>query len=91
MELDIYLLGERGRAASVAKAVGVTPVTVHQWAFDSKKQVPTERCPAIEQATAGEVSCEILRPDVTWVRVKDKSWPHPNGRPLVDHSTKKAA
>jgi hypothetical protein len=25
-----------------------------------------------------------LRPDVTWVRVKDKKWPHKGGRPLMD-------
>lgn len=47
----------------MAKSLGVTPVTVHGWAYG---QVPAERCPAIERATGGELRCEDLRPDVDW-------------------------
>lgn len=90
MELKAYLTESRGRAAAVAKALKVNPVTVHQWAFDDKKNIPVDRCPEVEKATLGEVSCEELRSDVTWIRVKDKRWPHSSGRPLVDYFKKAA-
>lgn len=45
-------------------------------------------CTRIERATGGAVSADFLRPDITWVRVPDPAWPHPGGRPLVDHSGK---
>lgn len=54
-----------GGQAALGRAVGVPPAFVFQW-LNSKRQVPTERCPAIEQATKGEVTCEELRPDVDW-------------------------
>ena len=53
--------------------------------------VPDEHCPGVEKATGGKVPCEELRPDLFWVRVPDPAWPHPGGRPLVDHSVKVAA
>ncbi len=49
-----------------------------------RRSTPPDRCAAIERATAGKVTCEYLRPDVTWVRVVDPDWPHPEGRPLLD-------
>jgi DNA-binding transcriptional regulator YdaS (Cro superfamily) len=70
MNLETYLSGQRGRAASLARDIGVTPVTVHQWAFKEGKQVPAERCPAIEKATDGAVTCEELRPDVDWAYLR---------------------
>ena len=39
----------------------------------------------------GDCTCEAMRPDVSWVRIKDKDWPHPKGRPLVDHTMKVGA
>ncbi len=72
-----------GGAAAVARLLGVTPPAVSQW-LSGKRQAPVERCPAIEHATAGSVTCEQLRPDVRWVRVPDPTWPHPDGRPCVD-------
>lgn len=94
MKLKDYISQERGRASRIASSIGVSPVTVHQWAGvnpKNSKPVPTAHCPAIERATKGAVTCEKLRPDLTWVRIKDKAWPHPQGRPLVDHSQKEAA
>jgi hypothetical protein len=41
-------------------------------------------CVAAERASKGMCTCEEMRPDVTWVRIKDKTWPHRRGRPLVD-------
>jgi len=65
MNLGTYLSGQRGRSARLARAIGVTPVSVHQW-WHKGKPVPTARCPAIERETAGLVTCEELRPDVDW-------------------------
>jgi len=63
MNLKTYLSKKRGRAVKLAKVLSVTPVTVHGWV---NERVPAERCPAIERATAGQVKCEDLRPDVDW-------------------------
>jgi len=49
----------------LARAVGVSPVVVSLWRTGAR-QVPAERCPAIEKATGGLVRCEELRPDVEW-------------------------
>ena len=54
-----------GGQAALAELVGVSPQAVHQW-IAGARQVPAERCPEIERATAGEVRCEQLRPDVAW-------------------------
>ena len=72
--------------AELAARVGVTPAAVTQW-ISGHRRVPEARCPAIERATGGLVTCEQLRSDVSWVRVADASWPwHPEGRPLLDVS-----
>lgn len=63
MDLRTYLTQQRGRARSLAAAVGVTPVTIHEWSIGQKK-VPMERCTEIEKATDGGVTCEELRPDL---------------------------
>lgn len=81
-----------GAASRLAKTLGIPAALVSQWTADKDaRQVPIPRCPAIERATAGAVSCEELRPDVAWVRVKDRKWPNPAGRPLVDHMATEAA
>lgn len=54
-----------GGQASLARAMGVQPPTVHQWA-KGDRPIPAERCPQIEQLTRGGVRCEELRPDVNW-------------------------
>lgn len=54
-----------GGQAQLARLLGVTPPTVNQW-ISGTRQVPAERCPAIERATNGAVRCEELRPDVDW-------------------------
>jgi len=53
MDLKTFLSKERGRASALARAIGVSPVTVHQWA--GGKQVPAERCPQIEAWSCGQV------------------------------------
>lgn len=76
-------IGTTDGASLLAAALGVTVQRLWNW---RARGVPAEFCPAIEHATAGEVTCEELRSDVAWVRVADVSWPHPDGRPLVDHN-----
>lgn len=79
-----------GSQRAIASVLVVTPATVNQW-ISGLRPIPEDRCPAIESATTGAVTCEELRPDVRWVRIKDKDWPHPQGRPLVDHAVKVGA
>lgn len=70
--------------SELAARVGVTPAAVTQW-ISGHRRVPEARCPAIERATKGLVTCEQLRPDVSWIRIPDPAWPwHPAGRPLLD-------
>ena len=68
-----------GGPAAVARMTGLKSPTVHGW-----KQIPAGHCPVIERALGGAVTVEEMRPDVQWHRVKDKSWPNPAGRPLID-------
>lgn len=63
MELKTYISEKRGRGVELATRLGVTPVSVHEWAV-GKKRVPAERCPDIERATEGAITCEDLRPDL---------------------------
>ena len=46
--------------------------------------VPAAYGPDIERLTGGLVLCEDLCPGTNWVRTPDPSWPHPEGRPLID-------
>lgn len=41
----------------------ISPQAVHKWTNEDVK-VPAERCPQIERATNGKVTCQELRPDV---------------------------
>lgn len=86
MKLNDYLC-DRGAVNQLATAIHVPAALISQWKT-SARPVPEDRCPSIEHATVGAVTVEELRPDVSWVRIKDKDWPHPKGRPLVDHSAK---
>lgn len=54
-----------GGQATLARLLKVSPPTVHQW-ITGERPIPAERCPAVERATAGQVTCEMLRPDVDW-------------------------
>ena len=71
---------ERARAATLVK---MHEQYLYQ-CLTGRKTPPADRCPAIERALDGRVTCEDLRPDVRWHRVPDETWPHPQGRPLID-------
>ena len=69
--------------SALSGILNISPASVSQW-VSGFRRVPAERCPDIERAVVGAVTCEQLRPDIRWHRVEDKAWPHPTGRPLID-------
>jgi DNA-binding transcriptional regulator YdaS (Cro superfamily) len=84
MDLRTYLSGAgRGAASRLGRAIGAPPVLISQWA-SAARPIPAERCPAIERATNGAVTCEDLNPSEPWRRIPDKAWPNPKGRPVLD-------
>ena len=74
------LIATLGGPTAVARMLGIKAPSVIGWAG----RVPPDRCPAIERAQGGRVTCEVMRPDVRWTRVPDPTWPHPQGRPCID-------
>lgn len=62
MDLHTWVVGERGRSVSLAKALGVRPATVSNW-VTRKKTIPMGQCMPIERATEGAVTRRDLRPD----------------------------
>lgn len=83
MDLKDWLAEGRGRLAVLAADTGVAQSYLWQM-VTGRRPMPSDRCPAIERATEGKVTCEELRPDVRWARIVDPTWPHPNGRPAID-------
>lgn len=70
-------------ASSLANALGVSVQAVGQWKA-GERPISPERCAEIERLTKGAVVVEDLAPNTRWVRVPDATWPHADGRPLVD-------
>jgi hypothetical protein len=78
--MDIF--ATMGGLAEIARREGCKASSVSEW---KKRGIPLERCPRLERAYQGRVTCEQMRPDISWTRVTDPAWQwHPNGRPLVD-------
>ncbi|EJS96256.1 transcriptional regulator [Pectobacterium wasabiae] len=69
MNLKIFTGQRRGLATLLGKELGVNASLISQWA-NGDRQVPAERCPEIEKATDGKVTCEELRPDVDWAYLR---------------------
>ena len=65
MKLSDYFAQERGSQSRLSKSTGIPAPMLSQWA-SGDRQIPADRCPAIERATNGAVRCEDLRPDVAW-------------------------
>ena len=79
MKLRTYVSQQRGRAAWLARAIGVRPVMISQWM--SGKSVSVTSALAIEHATGGSVMRWDLRPD-DWHLI----WPElvgTEGAPLI--------
>jgi DNA-binding transcriptional regulator YdaS (Cro superfamily) len=51
---------------ALACALGIRSPSISGWLRCGR--VPADRCWSIEVATRGSVTCEQLRPDVTWSR-----------------------
>jgi len=77
MKLVIRRLGGPKRISEICD---LKAPSVYSWV-----RVPVARCPRLELASGGKVTVEQMRPDVQWRRMKDREWPHPQGRPLVDY------
>lgn len=75
-----------GGPTAIARVLGLKPPTVSGW-----KQIPEHHCPDIERWKEGQVTVEQLRPELQWRRVEDATWPHPDGRPLLDFVKAEAA
>lgn len=71
------------RRAEIAKQVGVHEQYLYQ-CFSGRRKLPADHCPAVELATQGRVTVRDLRPDVSWARIPDPTWPHVDGRPVID-------
>lgn len=86
MNLDAYLSREGAESAvDFARRAGLNPDQVRQWRYGHNDRRPSEdNCARLERASSGLVTCEELRPDLAWIRIADKAWPHPKGRPAVD-------
>lgn len=69
--------------ADLAGALGMNEQYLYQ-CLTRRRPTPPDRCPDIERAMGGRITCEELRPDVRWQRVPDPAWPHPHGRPCID-------
>jgi len=82
MRLSEYL-EPRGRTADLARRINGHQQDCGKWA-SGERPVPLERCPDIERATNGQVTCEELSPLQPWHRIPDPTWPHPDGRPVLD-------
>lgn len=74
-----------GGQANMAKLLNVKPPTVSQWVH-LVKQIPAERCPEIEKAVNGAVTCEELRPDVDWAYLRSSA-PKAEAAGIVIHET----
>jgi DNA-binding transcriptional regulator YdaS (Cro superfamily) len=62
MKLDQWLAAQRGRQAALAAHLDIKQPQIAAW-VSGKRPIPLEHCPFIQTFTAGEVTCEELRPD----------------------------
>jgi DNA-binding transcriptional regulator YdaS (Cro superfamily) len=70
MKLDQYI--KNTTQSEFATLIGVSQGMIYQW-LKGIRPVSLERCPSIEKATDGKVTCEELRPDVDWAFLRGTS------------------
>ena len=73
-----------GGQAALARILRVTPPTVNQW-INGDRPIPAERCPDIERASGGAVTCEQLRPDLA------EQWAYLRGTKPINEPSQEAA
>jgi hypothetical protein len=78
--LSVGVLRERIGAKSDAQ--------LRQWqhGYYDRRPNPDNRV-ALERETGGKVNVEVWGGDCKWMRIADGTWPHPEGRPLLDFAT----
>lgn len=54
-----------GTQARLSKLLGVEKGALSQWKMPGRN-IPADKCGAIERLTGGRVDCETLRPDLDW-------------------------
>jgi len=87
MDLDAYLSRPDSESmAKFARRCDFNADQIRQWRYEQDGRRPSPAsCVVIERASEGLVTCDDLRPDLVWHRIKDRKWPwHPEGRPLID-------
>lgn len=77
MDLKTYIAAERGRAATLAATLGVSPSYLSQMA-SGKAPISPERAVEIEVATGGLVTRQEMFPD-NWQRI----WPELGALPVI--------
>lgn len=84
-ELKAWLksLADDDARESFALRCGTTLGHLRNVSYGQRPASP-ELCAALEFETEGQIECTLMRPDLPWVRLPDKAWPHPKGRPAVD-------
>lgn len=87
MKLHDYLQLPGSYTVSQLRARGVakSDAQIRQWqhGYADRRPNPDNRV-ALERATGGKVNVEEWGADCKWKRIKDRAWPHPDGRPLLD-------
>lgn len=88
MNLDQYLSRPDSESmAALAKALFLNPDQVRQWRHGHEGRRPNaDNCAALERVSNGAMTCEELRPDLAWSRIKDADWPGKRGRPVLEVS-----
>ncbi len=72
--LAAYVDGRPGSKTAVAEELGVAQVQLlHQWM--TIRTVPAGRAAQMERRSHGALKVEVLRPDLSWLRVDDSDWP----------------
>jgi DNA-binding transcriptional regulator YdaS (Cro superfamily) len=75
--------------AALTSGIGAKPNAARMWL--KRGNVPPEWRAEIERFLEGRVTVEEFGEDVQWTRIKDRAWPHPKGRPLLEVARTEAA
>lgn len=76
-------VSEREAKASI---IGAGRRYLDNVALSNERRVLSPKfCVGVEKAFDGHITCESLAPDEAWGRLKDRSWPHKDGRPILDY------
>lgn len=87
-KLKAYIKALPGDSArrSFAERCGTSLGHIRNTFYDDTRALSPEVAVAIERESDGAVPCEMVRPDLAWIRIPDRRWPHRRGRPAHDVS-----